>query len=204
MIHELYIYAKPKQFETKRTGYLPGIFAMVLFSAFIAIAGDLKLSLIVISIYMALTFLCFLDRDCTSRYMKVVMLILVDMSFVSIYSCEQLFPERGLIHWSIIFGIAFSVIYETVVFIKIKNRNYSNPDKNSKTILPTMSLSAILLPVLFVRILKVTPYADVSLLVVFTLLCAMVVLLAVISIQKLIIYLLVRNKIQKNFEIGNE
>ena len=96
------------------------------------------------------------------------------------------------------------MIYETVVFIKIKNRNYSNPDKNSKTILPTMSISAILLPVLFVRILKVTPYADVSLLVVFTLLCAMVVLLAVISIQKLIIYLLTRNKIQKNFEIGNE
>ena len=174
------------------------------FSSFIAMAGSIKLSLIVIFVYTVLSFLCFLDKDCTSRYMKLVMLITADMFFTSVYVCEKMFSGRGLIYWSITFGIAFSLIYEVVVFVKLKNRNYSDPNKKNKAILPTMSLSATLLPVLFIRVLKNTPYADTLFFITSILICAVAMLFAVISIPKLIIYLLTRNKIQKNFEIGNE
>ena len=198
MTNELYSYACPKLLENQKNQFnIFHVFCVVLFSSFILLIGDFAFGIAVIISYLVLSLLSFFDKDFKSRYLKLVMLCILDISVVSTHVLAKLIHDYPVIFLVIIFGIVFSMSYEIFFFIKIKKRLYSNPSKNKKATY-IVTTSSVLLFTLIFRIINKKSQNLAVIIMIF--LCAGTVLISIISLQKLIIYLLTKNKIQVNSE----
>lgn len=200
MKNELYIYACPKMSAEQQNPF--NIFAFILcttlFSSLAAIFGNTVFGIAVTAIYLVLSLLTFIDKDKKSRYMEQVSLCALDVSVIGIYMFSIMFPEQSAAFWSVIFGVGFSVIYEIIFIVKIKKKLYSNPSKSKK--LPIISTSAtVLVFSLIFSLLNKNPSTQDLAAIVLMLLCGSVILGAVISLQKLVIYLIIRNNIKEDF-----
>ena len=111
---------------------------------------------------------------------------------------SKIYPEYKSAFWSVIFGIVFLVIYEIVLIVKINKKLYSNTSK-SKKIPIIFGSSTVFVFTLIFKLLNKNPSTQDLAVFIFILFCATVILGAVISVQKLIIYLATRDKIQENF-----
>lgn len=196
MIYELYSYACPKLLENQKNQFnIFHVFCVVFFSSFILLIGDYAFGIAVTISYLVLSLLSFLDKDFKAKFLKLVMLCILDLSVVSTYVLARLFHDYPVIFWVIIFGIIFSISYEILFFIKIKKKLYSNPSKNKKATYITTASDVLLFTLIFRIINKKSPNLAVIIMI---FLCASMVLISIISLQKLIIYLLTKNKIQVN------
>lgn len=198
MINELYFYACPKLSENEKNRFnIFHVFCVVLFSSFILLIEDIAFGIAVMISYLVLSLLCFLDKDFKSRYLKLVMLCVLDISVVSTHVLAKLFYDYPVIFLVIISGIIFSMSYEILFFIRIRKKLYSNPSKNKKSTYSVTASSVLLSTMIFRIINKNSPNLAVMIMV---FLCAGMVLASIISLQQLIIYLLTKNKIQVNSE----
>ena len=198
MTNELYFYACPKLSENEKNRFdILHVFCVVFFSSFILLIGDIAFGIVVMISYLVLSLLSFLDKDFKSRFLKLVMLCVLDISVVSAHVLARLFPDSPVILGIIIFGIIFSISYEILFFIKIKKKSYSNSLKNKKSTYIVTTSSVLLSTSIFKIIFKKSQNLAIIIMV---FLCAAMVLASIISLQKLIIYLLTRNKIQVNSE----
>jgi len=198
MTNELYSYASPKLSENGKNRFnIFHVFCVLLFSSFILLIGDIAFGIVVMISYLVLSLLSFLDKDFKSRYLKLVMLCVLDISVVSTHVLAKLFHDYPVIFLVIIFGIIFSMSYEILFFIRIRKKLYSTPSKNKKATYSVTTSSVLLSTLIFRIINKKSPNLAVMIMV---FLCAGMVLISIISLQKLIVYLLTKNKIQVNSE----
>jgi len=205
MIKELYIYSCPKlSAEQKNTFNILHILCVSLLSSFIAIFFDITLGIVITGLYLGSSLLvCFIDKNYKTRYLKLVSLCVLDVTVAAIYMFSKLYPETPLAFGTIIGGILLSVIYEIVVFIKIKRKYYSSRSYNNKIIYAVSASSLFLVTVIFKIISKIPAFNN--LVAVFLmLLCSAMLLVTLISIQKLIVYLLTKNKIQEDCDSTKE
>ena len=199
MLNELYTYACPKISDIQKSPFnlLTLILCVTLFSSLSIFFGNTVLGIIITVLYMGLSIFTFIDKDFISRYMKLVALCVLDISVVCIYMFSIVFPEHRLPFWSIIMGVIVSIIYEVVVVIKIKNRLYSSPPNNTRNIL-TISFSTLFLFTLIFRFFKKDPNHKSLVVIILVFLCSLVLLGVFVSVQKLVIYLIIKNKIQQD------
>lgn len=204
MVNELYLYACPKLSSEQKNQF--NMFLVLCLSLYSFVSGfidEIVFGIVVAILYFTLSLLTFLDKDFKSRYLKLTMLACIDISIASMYIFGTIYQHYQVISWSIIFGIIFFVIYEIVVFTKIKNKRYSSSTNNTVTNV-AVSGSTIFLFVLIFRIFNRIPGLQFLLVMILVLLCAAIILFTMILIQKLIIYLFTRNKIQANFDDEKE
>ena len=200
MINELYTYACPKMSAAQKDLFntFVVIVCTALFSSLAAVFVNIIVGIVVTTVYVILSFLTFIDKDIKSRYMEQVSLCITDISIITIYMFSKIYPEYKSAFLSVIFGIVFLVIYEIVLIAKIKKKLYSNTSK-SKKIPIIFGSSTVFVFTLIFKLLNKNPSTQDLAVFIFILLCATVILGAVISVQKLIIYLATRDKIQENF-----
>ena len=196
MTKELYSYACPKLSENDKNRFnIFHVICMALFSSFIFLVRDIAFGIAITISYLVLSLLCFLDKDFKSKFLKLVMLCVWDVSVVSTYVLARLFPDYPMFLGVIIIGIVFIMSYEILFFVKIKKKLYSSPSKDKKETY-IVSASSVFLSVLIFRIINKKSQNLSVIIMIF--LCASMLLISVISTQKLIIYLLTKNKIQRN------
>ncbi len=200
MINELYSYACPKLSEEQKSSFsfLPTILGVSLFSLLIALLGGVTLCIVVTTLYVGLSFLCFLDKDFNSKHLKLTMLGIVDMSIAFIYIIEYRYSQYHVVLWSIILGVVFFVIYEVLLFIKVKNKSNSFVNKTGAT--ASIGASTLFLIALIYKVVNSISGLQFFVGMALVLLCASAVLLDMIFVQKLIIYLFTRTKVQVNCE----
>ena len=195
MRKELYIYACS---EIAKDGKSPfgafQILCIALFSSFIAVLGDVAFGVIVTALYLGLSFLTFIDKDVRSKHMMLKVLSVLDVTVLFIYLFSIVFPDYALVLWSITVGIVIFVIYEIIVVVKLKKRLYSMPLNNKNAIL-TVSVPILLLFSLGTRILFKNQNSHFFLLIIVTILCSCAISGCLASFQKLIVYLIIRNKV---------
>lgn len=198
MIKELYVYSCPKLSENQKNIFnWFHILCVALFSSLTAIFGNIAFAVVLTVLYLGLSLLAFINKDFKSRYMMLVSLCIVDISIVSIYLCTNFFPEYDCTKWAIIGGILFCFIYEIVVFVKIKNKAYSSPSPPQKASV-AISATALLGVSLLFGLLYRNPQTQFMIALVFMLLCATIILVSVISVQKTIVFFMVKNKVQNS------
>jgi len=199
MTNELYRYACPKLSakQASSSSMFTLVFLVTLFSSLLILA-DVVTGIIITSLYFGLSLLTFVNKDLKLRYMELVVLCVLDVCILCIYMFSKVFPAHQVFLWSAILGIVFSVIYEITFCIKIKNGRYSNPS-NNKGVTTAVSSSTIFLFVLIFKLLNNNSGTKDLAVIVLMLLCGAIILVTVISIQKLIVYLVVRGQIQEDF-----
>lgn len=201
MIDELYLYACPKLLkEQKRTSDILYImfFTMFFSAVFTLLIGKFVFAIVHVVLYLFLSSLLFLNKDFNSRYMGISAVSILSILLTAICMLSYLFPGSQLPLLILVFGVIFSISYEIVFILKIKKKLYSTPPKSKKTVF-IVSTSNVFLYILIFRIInKKQPKLAVMILV---LLCSVVVLFAIILFQKLIIYLLTKNKIQASDDV---
>ena len=197
MINELYIYARPKLSEEQKNQFnVLHVLCIAFFSSLTLLMDGVVFGIVTTVTYVALSLLTFLDKDFISRYLKLATLGLLNIFVAGTYFFVKLFEITWIVSYIVVLGVVFCVIYEIVVFIKIKNRLYSSPKKTSKSVF-VFSGSTLILLVLVNRLFKIIPgYLSFRVLLIAMLLSAMV-LIVVMSVQKTIIYIITRNKIDK-------
>ena len=196
MNKELYAYACPKlsKEQTSPFNVFCFIFGVTLFSSLVGFV-NLTLGVIISALYLVLSLLTFLNKDVKSRYLMMISLGILDVSIVMISFSSIMYPMYPFIFWSLIWAFIFIVIYEIVVFIKIKKCYYTSPHHQNK-IVKGVSFSTVLLSVFASRFLTRNPMFRDLLAMTIVILSSICLLGFVISIQKLIIYLIVKNKAQ--------
>ena len=195
MVNELYTYAVPrlsKVEHAKQVVNIPNTLYVAFPSLLILLMKEFIFCIAIIISYLALAFLCFLDKDNISRCLKWTVLSILNILVISSYLLAKLKQDYSLIFLIIIFGVVFFVSYEIVFIIKIKKRLYSFPQKNKRATY-IVSTSNVFLFILIFRVIS-RSYHDLAVMIL-VLLCSVVALYAMILIQKLILYLIVRNKI---------
>ena len=206
MIKELYAYACPKLPEQKNPFNLLGVICITLFSSLSLIFGDMVLGAVITIVYLGLSLLCYLDKDPNSQYLKLVTLGILDISAIFIYLFSVFYQSITWIFISLGIGCIFAFIYEVVFVIKIKKGNYSSP-ANNKKLTYGVSVTTILLCSFVFRILRKIPAFQNLVSVLLLLLSGAILLGAVISAQKLIIYVFTKNKVRNacdNLNTTNE
>lgn len=195
MKNELYIYACPKLSDDQgqSLNVFP-ILCVTLFSSLSLFFGNIGVSVVIMTLYVGLSLLTFLDKDIKSRYMKLIMLCAADISFFGLYIIAKFYPDYKVILWSIIFAIVFFIIYEVVVIIKIKKTLYSSPSDNDKTTVVVGALGVLIFTRIF-RILRKIPIFQNLVVSILILLGSAMLTVSMMLIQKLIIYLCTRDKI---------
>ncbi len=201
MIEELYFYANPKlTAENKSPFNLFHVLCVALFSLLIAFS-NIPLGILVTTLYLGVSLLTFLDKDQKSRGLTLGMLACVNISVVGIYIFGKVYANNlQTIIGSVLFGFIFFAIYEIVVFTRIKKRYYSSSVVPNIATTATISSFTILLSVFVFKCFSRIQGIQFWIVITLMLLCAAIVLFAMILLQKLIIYKLTKNKIQANFD----
>ena len=201
MIDELYTYACPAvSSESKKTNIFL-ILSMTLASlVFIGFMGNTVLCIAVTASYLLLSFLSLLDKDLKSRFLKVAILSVLDVLVLGMFVLSKVFSNYLLSLWIIILGTIFSLSYEIVVFVKIKNKLYSCPKKAKRSSLAIKWGLIIVLFSLFRNVFRNNPIFQKLDLLIMILCLSFFVVVFIMLLQKLIIYLFTRNKVQINFE----
>lgn len=197
MINELYLYACPKLSEQHKSplSMLYLVLVTVIFSSFTLFFGNIAFGVVLSTVYLGLSLLSFIDKDVKSKYMKLVTLCVFDISIVCIYLFSKVYPGYQLAFWSIILGVILTIIYEITEIYKIKNKLYSSTSKSKKN-LSVISAPVLFLVILIFRFIRKIPSTQYLVVIILIFLSSMTILGGVISLQKLIVYLMVRNKIK--------
>jgi len=200
MIKELYTYACPKlSVEQGNPFNILYVLCITSFSSLAILFGNVVLGVVITALYLGLSLLSFLDKDLISRYMKLATLCVFDVFGVGLCLFSKIFSGYRFSFWTIICGIIISVIYEIVIFFKIKNRLYTSPTKKGKSA-TAVSISAVALGLLAFKLLSSNPDQKALLVMALTVLCSVVMLGCIMGIQKLVIYSITKNKIEKQNE----
>ena len=197
MINELYVYSNPKLsgYHKEPFRIFCLIFGSLLFSSFVVLVGKIIFGFVLMASYLLLSLLSLAGKDFKSKYLRLTSLCLLDISLASLGLFATIWPNHQIPLWSVIFCFFFWVIYEIIWFVKIKKRLYSCPSKSKKSTY-IVSTSSVLLCTLILRIIRKISQTLAVTITIF--LCSATVLISIISLQKLIIYLLTRNKIQES------
>ena len=203
MLSELYLYAFPKVLKDKPSQFKIWHVSILMLFPFMLWVENMVFSLSIMLSVLVLYLLCFAIKDLILRHLNIVVLFALDFAIVLIYMMDMIFPNYRLVPNSIIGGIIISIIYEIVVFIRIKNKFYSNPTDMDKKI---YSIAAVILIIFYIsKNLFLKNSEDQSVIAIgITVICSFAALCVVISIQKLVVYLLTRNKIQMDCNNGKE
>ena len=195
MIEELYCYASPKIAVGQKSPFdLSHVMCVALYS-FLIVVVDITVGLLATALYLGVSFLTFLDKDIKSRLLKLIMLGCLDIIVVSLYFFTKVFPNYRIVFWSIVFGTVFFVIYEIVVFTKIKKKRYSS-SVNSTSTTVAVSGSTLFLFVIIFRIFNKNSGLKFLIVISIVLISSAVVFFDMILVQKLVIYLITKNKVQ--------
>lgn len=197
MIKELYTYACPKISKEQGNPFnILYILCITSFSSLTILFGNVILGVVITALYLGLSLLSFTDKDLISRYMKLATLCVFDVFFVGLCLLSKVFSGYRFSFWTIICGIIIFVIYEIVIFIKIKNKLYTSPTKKGKSA-TAVSVSAVALGLLAFQLLSSDPNQQTLLVMALIVLSSMVMLGCIMSVQKLVIYSITRSKIAK-------
>lgn len=196
MLNELYLYSYPKVLkDTPNVFKIWHIFYLLL-PAFTLAVVSITYSVVLMSIVSILYLLCFIQKNVIIRHMKIIVVFALDLATVIITISLTLFSELNLVLYLIIVGIISTIVYEIFIFIKIKKRGYSEPKKQNREVYISGGLCGLIgyfIVNIFIRSQSVME-------LILILISSITVLFVVISVQKLIIYLFTRNKVQANFE----
>lgn len=200
MIDELYFYAFPKILDKQKVQInLSHILCIALYSFMTVFVGKSIFGIVITALYLIVSLLFLLDKDYKSKYLKLTMLACAIIAVASLYIFESFNQQNHVVFWSTIFGSFFFVMYEIVIFIKIKHKCYSSYTNTNIKVNPVRGIT-IFLAVLIFRFFNRLPALHFLIVTILVLLSAAIILLTMISVQKLIIYLFTRNKVQVNCE----
>ena len=197
MFNELYLYSYPKVLKDT-----PSIFKIwhifyLLLPAFALAVVSIIYSIVVMSISSVLYLLCFVQKNAIIRHMKILVVFAFMFASVSAIVISAIYPELKVGLYSIIGCIILSIIYEIVILVKIKKRLYSKSiNINQKVYIGGASLIGLFVYFINKFLLKIQTVHEIVMLTI----SSLAMLCVVISVQKLIIYLFTRNKIQTNCE----
>lgn len=195
MKKELYIYARPNLPNSKSTFTILPVICVAMFLGLSFFNGNIVFTIILTASYLVLSLLAFLDKDQMSRHLALSFLALTSVSIVLLFNTDRFFANFNVILWTIILGIIVFICYDILVFVKIKNKLYSTNDSVNKKVVTSVSFLSILGFSVFLRICSNIPeFQNIEVLMIM-LFAVIILFTALMMLQKLIIYLFVRNKI---------
>ena len=199
MIEELYMYSLPNLIQTSKSPFnIFHILCVTFVSSLSVFFGNVIFGVAITVLYVGLSLLTLLDKDFYSKYMKLVALCIFDISITGIYIFSKVFPFRQLALWIIVLGSILLVIYEISVFVKVKNKFYSLSKNKKKSARGISALTIMLASTVFGAFRK-NPKLQFLAFIYVIIISSMALLGCVMSLQKLIIYLMTRNKVERNF-----
>ena len=197
MIDELYTYACPNLSQEQKDPFnrVCLILGTIFFSSFAIFMGKIYISIILTISYLLLSILTFFDKDNKTSHMKLSTLSSLTVLVTGVCVISEMDSDCNLPLLTIVLGIVFSLIYEVIVIIKIKNKLYSYP-RNTRKINLVISSSTVALGILLLTVLWKLPLFSSRLSLIIVLSCSLWMLICIMLLQKLIIYLFTKNKVQ--------
>ena len=194
MKNELIAYAKPNISKTDKCPFnMLHIFVVSLFSSLTALMGNISFGIVVAAVYLGLSLLCFIDKNVITRYLKLVLLGVIDVSVACIYIFNKCYPDAQIVTQSFLWGLIFFTVYEVVVFVKIKKRAYSSKINNKKSNSSVIVITVFLFTLVF-RLLNRNPDTQYLIFMILTLLCSAAILIDLMMLQKNIIFIICNYK----------
>ena len=200
MLSELYLYAFPKVLKDKPSQFKIWHVLILILSGSVLLVESMIVGITIMSATSVLYLLCFAEKNAVIRHMKMVVVFALTFAAMAVNIALIIAPEARVVLTSIIGCIFICVIYEIVIFIKIKKRLYSIQTNTNQKDCAIGASSGLI--VYFINKLLLKNQNIVAIVII--MISSFAMLCVVISIQKLVVYLLTRNKIQIDCNDGKE
>ncbi len=191
MINELYLYSFPKILNNQPSQFkMWHILVLILLPSLLLVENMIG-SITIMFVASVLYLLCFIEKNAIIKHMKMVVVFALDFVAVVISMSLILFPELKVVLYSIIGCIISTIVYEIVIVTKIKKRCYSESTKQNRAVYISGGLSGLI--GYFIVKIFIKFQSGIELLLIS--ISSMAMLFVVIAVQKLVVYLFTRNKI---------
>ena len=197
MINELYLYSFPKVLKDKPSGFTIWHLAFLILPISVLLVESMVYSIITMCTVSILYLLCFIEKDLIIRHLKMVIVFALTLALVSTEIVSIVCPNLPVMLYSFIGCIISSIIYEIVICIKIKKRCYSKSSNIDKKFFAILTIILLLIYFVNKAFLRNPNYQKIFNMVMIAM-SSLAMLCVVISVQKFIVYLFTKNKIQSN------